>query len=110
MKTLLTLIVVLAIAAGAYYYLSNGSGKQDLRRTEEQAAARANEMKDAVKDKMKDFSLSGPDIKQELECTGKVVRKKAEQVGNAIAAATADARITTTIKAKLVKDPNLSAF
>jgi len=59
---------------------------------------------------MKDFSLSNPEIKDELERSGKVVRKKAEQVGAAIADATADARITATIKAKLVKDQALSAL
>ena len=58
----------------------------------------------------KTFSLSPSDIKEELERTGKVVRKKAEGVGTVIADATADARITGTIKAKLVKNPNLSAL
>ena len=38
------------------------------------------------------------------------MRKKAEQVGAVLADATADARITATIKAKLVKDPTLSAL
>ena len=56
------------------------------------------------------FSLSGPQIREELERSGKVVRKKAQEVGEVIADATADARTTAAIKGKLVKDPNLSAL
>ena len=54
--------------------------------------------------------VSSDSIKDELSRTGQVVRKKAEEVGNKISDATADARITTTIKAKLVADPDLSAI
>ena len=42
--------------------------------------------------------------------TGQVVRQKAQNLGHTIADATADARITTEIKAKLVADPDLSAL
>jgi osmotically-inducible protein OsmY len=38
------------------------------------------------------------------------VRRKAQQVGQSIADATADARTTAAIKAKLVTDKNLSAL
>jgi osmotically-inducible protein OsmY len=110
MKTLIILILLIAVAAGAYWYIGNERNKDELKRVEEQAARRADEMKDAVKDKLKDISLSPSDIKQELERTGKVVRKKAQAAGTAIADATADARITAAIKAKLVKDSNLSAL
>jgi osmotically-inducible protein OsmY len=111
MKTLLSLIVVVAIAAAAYWYLNNRPhSMQDVRLVEAQAGDRAEQVKNAVQDKLKDFSLSAPDIKQELERTGKVVRKKAEQAGAALADATADARVTAAIKAKLVKNPNLSAL
>ena len=67
-------------------------------------------MGDTVKDKLKDFSLSTPEIKDELERTGRVVRKKAKEVGTVLADATADARITATIKAKLVKESSLSSL
>jgi len=110
MKTLILVVLLIAVGASAYWYLNNSHHKADLQGAEEKVSKRASEMTDAVKDKLKDASLSVPDIKQELERTGKVVRKKAQAVGNAIADAAADTRVTATIKAKLVKDPNLSAF
>ena len=110
MKTLLGLILIIALAAGAYWYWKDDGHRQEVRQVQEQATRRTEEIATAVKDKWKDLSLSAPDIKEELERTGKVVRKKAQDVGGAIADATADARITTAIKAKLVKDPSLSAL
>src|ERR1051326_2254374 len=110
MKTLIILLIVAGIACGAYFYLGKTHHQVDLQRAGEQASKRAEELKDTVKDKLKDASLSVPDIKQELERTGKVVRRKAQAVGSAIADAAGDARVTGTIKAKFVKDPNLSAF
>lgn len=108
MKTLFALVVLIALALGGYWYLSKDRGKSDLQRAEEKARESAQELKEAVKDKFKD--LSAPEIKEELQKSGKVVRKKAEEVGAVIADAAADARITAAIKAKLVKDPNLSAL
>ena len=77
MKTLLALILIILLSAGAYWYLTNDKQKGQVRDVESQAAERARQMGDAVKDKFKDFSLSVPEIKQELERTGRVVRKKA---------------------------------
>ena len=109
MRILIILLLLIAIGAGAYWF-TNTHHQAQLAQAEQEAARRAQEMKDTVRNKLKDTSLNLPDIKQELERTGKVVRKKAEAVGSALADAAADARVTTTIKAKLVKDPNLSAF
>jgi hyperosmotically inducible protein len=109
MKILIILLLLLALGAGVYWF-TNTQHQTQLAQAEQQATRRAEEMKDAVRDKLKDTSLNLPDIKQELERTGKVVRKKAEAVGSALADAAADARVTTTIKAKLVKDQNLSAI
>jgi hyperosmotically inducible protein len=109
-KILLILLVVLALVFGGYWFVSDTAHRRAARQAEEQAAHRAEQMGSAIKDKVKDWSLSTPDIKQELERTGKVVRKKAEQVGHAIADATADTRITAAIKAKFVQDPAISAL
>jgi osmotically-inducible protein OsmY len=49
-------------------------------------------------------------IKEELSRTGQVIREKAREAGAAIADATANARITATIKGKFIREPNLSAF
>ena len=59
---------------------------------------------------MKDLKLGPQDIKDELARTGQVVRRKAEEAGHAIADATADARITAAIKAKLLTTRDLSGL
>ena len=74
------------------------------------AVPKADELKDTVHEHLKDVHLNPAEIRDELAKTGKVVRKKAGQVGAAIADATSDVRITAAVKAKLVKDPDLSAF
>jgi hypothetical protein len=103
MRTLLVLIILIALGAGLYWYTRSDRAGDQLRQAEDKAVQRADQVKTAIQDKLKGISLNTSDIKEELERTGKVVRKKAEQVGAAIADATADARITATIKAKLVK-------
>jgi hyperosmotically inducible protein len=65
---------------------------------------------DAIQEKMKDLKLGPQDIKDELARTGQVVRRKAEEAGHAIADATADARITAAIKAKLLTNRDLSGL
>ncbi len=54
--------------------------------------------------------LSNSDITNELASTGRVIREKAHAAGQAIADATADARITAAIKAKLVGDSGLASL
>jgi len=110
MKSLLVLLLLLALGAGLYWYLNGHAGSDRLRDAERQTAERADQAASNLKDKLKGISSNAPDIKEELERTGKVVVKKAEQVGSVIADATADARITATIKAKLLKAPHLSAL
>jgi osmotically-inducible protein OsmY len=49
-------------------------------------------------------------LKEELARTGRVIREKSRRAGEAIADVTANARISTAIKAKLVEDPGLRAL
>jgi hyperosmotically inducible periplasmic protein len=110
MKTLLALILLVALAAGAYFYLNNSTKRDELHRAQEEAVRRTEQMKNAARDKLREVAQNAPEIKQEIERGSEAVRKKAEEVGTVIKDATADARITATVKAKLVKDPNLSAL
>lgn len=55
-------------------------------------------------------SFDSEKIKDELARTGRVIREKTETAGQAIADATANARITAEIKTKLIRDSGLSAF
>jgi hyperosmotically inducible periplasmic protein len=54
--------------------------------------------------------LRPEDIKDDLARTGKVIRRKAQEAGQAIADATADARTTAAIKAKFIANRDLSAL
>ncbi len=110
MKTILALIVIIGLAAAGYWYLNNSHHQESLERAQEQASRQAEQLKTAVKDRIKDFHLSTPEVKDELDRTGQVVRKKAQQVGAAIADATADSRITASVKGKLLKDATLAAL
>jgi hypothetical protein len=49
-------------------------------------------------------------IKEDLERSGQVIREKAREAGAAFNDATANARITATIKTKLLKEPGLAAL
>ncbi len=108
MKTLLVIVLLILIGAAGYWYFSEGRNRSDVQKAQDEIAAGAGRVKDAIKDKLPEIRTE--DIKDELAKTGKVVRQKAREAGNAIADATADARMTAAIKGKLVADPDLSAL
>ena len=81
-----------------------------MREAQESISKRASEAHDAVRDKLHDLNFSTEDLKEELSRTGQVVREKAKQLSAKAADATADARVTATIKAKLVADSGLSGL
>ena len=56
------------------------------------------------------MNFSTEDLKEELSRTGQVVREKANKLSSKIADATADPRVTATIKSKLLADSTLSAL
>ena len=93
----------LIIGAGAFWYFTEGQKKESVQRAQEKVASGAERMKDAISEKVSDLNLRSDDIKEELARTGKVVRKKAQEVGAKVADVTANARTTAAIKAKLAE-------
>ncbi len=96
----------IAVGAGGYWYVSThqsevSEAKQKVVRGAEAAA-------DSVKQKVSEVKVS--DIIEELNHTGTVIREKAVHAGEAIADATADARLTAAIKTKLIAEPGLPAM
>ena len=61
-------------------------------------------------DKFRSWNLDRDTISNELARTGRVIREKTDAAGKALKDATADGRVTTAIKTKYVKDPDLSAW
>ncbi len=94
---------ILLIAA-IWYYAGKNSHAEKAKEELQHAAGQTREF---VEDKL---NLTADNIKEELARTGKVVRRKAQAAETAVADAAADARITATIKAKLLRDPALSAI
>jgi osmotically-inducible protein OsmY len=67
-------------------------------------------LSDALKAKLETLDLRSEQIKDELARTGKIVRRKAHDLGEQVADAAADARIVAAIKAKFAADPDLSVW
>ncbi len=65
--------------------------------------------KDAIADKLRDWHLSGDDIKHDLQKGGEVIRTKAQSAGSAIAVHANNAKLVTVIKTKFTLDKDLSA-
>jgi len=110
MRAFIALILGLIIgAAVVWFYLTyQGTPRMETARDKVESAAKS--ARDAVQDQLRVLDLRPDDIKAELARTGQVVRRKAQEAGHALADATADARITAAIKAKLVTSRELSAL
>jgi osmotically-inducible protein OsmY len=110
MRFFIGLILLAALAVGGWLYFSRSDGQDKIREAKESLSKSASEAQQAVRDKLHDLNFSTDDLKDELARTGKVVREKAKELGSKAADATADARVTATIKGKLVADSGLSGF
>jgi osmotically-inducible protein OsmY len=110
MKVFLALLVGVAIGAAALWYFYGHHGDNQLPAAANSVENAAKSARDSIEDKMRNLRLGTNDIKDELARTGKVVREKAREAGQAIAAAAPDVEITAKIKAKLVADRDLSAL
>src|SRR5438105_14657118 len=110
MRALFALIIGILIGAAAFWFYTTNQGKSAAHNSGEQIQNATKSARDTVQDKLKDLDLRSDDIKDELARSGKVVRRKAREAGQAIADATADARITGAIKAKRLADRDLSAL
>jgi osmotically-inducible protein OsmY len=105
---IILLVLVIAVLVGfVWYYSDRNPHAQQAKSNLEGAATQTREF---VQDKLGSVDLSSEHITQEMAQAGEVVRRKSMETGNAVADATADARVTAAIKAKLVADPELSAL
>ena len=108
MKTLIVLILGAAIGVAAYMYIREPENRPALERAGERISEGAGQIGTNLGEKFADFDTEK--IKEELARTGRVVRKKAEQAGAAIADAAADAKITAQVKSKFATDTDLSVL
>ena len=107
-NTFVAFLLGIILCVGAYWFLTQGQKKPSVQEVRDSVAAGAEKVKNAVKDAVGEIRTD--DIKEELGRTGKVVRQKAKNVGEAVASAAENTRTTAAIKAKLIAEPGLSAL
>lgn len=104
MRGLLRLVVLLCLVLGVVWLAQN----VDLGTLRLRAGG---ELRGAVKQAEKAVpDVDVARIAEELQRTGRVVRRRAGQAAATVAEATKDARTTAAIKARLALDPSLSAL
>ncbi len=106
MKVILALIVGIALGVAAVWFYNTGQGRSAVKTTGDQL----DNARDALHEKIQVLDLRPEQIKEDLERTGRVVRRKAREAGQAIADATADARITAAVKSKFLGSKELSSM
>jgi len=113
------LVLGVILGAAGYWFIQNKAREHPaVEQRAETAAAQAQSavgeagqhLSDALEAKLETLDLRSGQIKDELARTGKIVRRKAMDLGGQVADATADARIITAIKAKYAADPDLSVW
>jgi len=92
----------------AIYYYSDKN--RHAERAREDLKGAATQTRQLVEEKLGASNLTTDNIKDELARTGQVVRQKAHDAGAALQDAATDARITASIKTKLVRDASLSSL
>ncbi len=110
MKVLLALIVGVVIGVAGFWCFSTTRGRSVAQQAGAQIEHTTKAARDVIQEKLKILDLRPEDIKDDLARTGRVVRRKAREAGQAIADSTADARITTAIKTKLIASRDLSGL
>ncbi len=107
MKKFLIVVLLIGVGYGLAVLLSGRRTELETKveNTGAQVADGVRKATDAVKE-----SLNGDKLRKELEDTGKVVRRKASELGERVADATADARTTTAVKAHLGKANGLDSL
>ena len=110
MRTLLALVLGIAVGGAAVGFYSSYRNNPWVLSTGQKVETATKSARDAATNELRALRLRPEDIKDELARTGQVVRRAATEAGQAIADATADARATTTIKAKLIAIRQLSAL
>lgn len=113
----IALLLGIILGAAGYWFVQQPPAKDAAQLAQQKAGeagkaltGAADEAKQAITAKLEALQLQAQDIRDELQQTGKIVRRKARDVGATVADTAADARITAEIKRKLAIDTELSVF
>ena len=105
MKAFFCFLLGFVVGVAGHWYITQPKSKDTVAHAKEEVRTTTTNVGRSLKE-----TFDGDRIKDELTRTGKVIREKAKKAGDAIADATANARITTAIKSKLVQGSGLAAF
>ena len=103
------LIVGAVLMAVTGWYFITVRHLPAVRQAQDATASTLRQTADSVEAKLVLWHLTNADIEQELQQTGKVVRRQMREFGASLADATADARISAQIKGRLALNKELSA-
>jgi hyperosmotically inducible protein len=110
MRIFLTLVIGVLLGVGGFWLYNQNRDNPRLRATTRRIENVTTSAVDTVSERLRSFKLDANDIQEELARGGQVIRRTAEKAGTAIADATADARITGAIKAKLLASKDVSGL
>jgi osmotically-inducible protein OsmY len=108
MKLFLTLVVGIAMGAVGIWFYQHSHQKSPAEKFADKIKDTAHSASTAITDQW--HKLRTEDIADELTRTGRFIREKTQAAGQTVANATADARITATIKTKLATDSGLASL
>ena len=103
-------------AAGLWFIQQKARQHPEMEQRYQASAAQAgadagnavHNLSEAFKAKLETLDLRADQIKDEMARSGKIVRRKAQEIAGRVADAAADARTVAAIKAKYAADPDLS--
>jgi hyperosmotically inducible periplasmic protein len=119
MKFLNGLVVGIIVGAAGYWFIQEKARQHpESEQRFEEAAGRvgasaketAHDLSDAFKAKLETLDLRSDQIKDEMTRTGKVFRRKAQEIAGQVADAASDARAVAAIKTKYAADSDLSVW
>ena len=96
---------------GGFWYLQQDAGKARMEQARSVVVTNTIRVATNIKDKLYEVGAEEvKDAKEQIARTGTVVREKAKAAGHSIAGAAANAKITTTVKARLIAEPGLPSM
>jgi hyperosmotically inducible periplasmic protein len=105
MRIFFSFLVGVLIGIAGHWYFTQPDSRRTVADAQGSMPDNATSMGQSLKE-----TFDSDKIKDELARTGRVIREKAGQTGDALADAAANARSTATIKAKLLNESSLASL
>jgi hypothetical protein len=104
-KILLTFVIGVLVGIAGHWYMTQPQSQDLVASARQNVSDGATQAGESLKQ-----TFDTDKARDGLNRAGEVVREKADKAGEAVTDASANIRITTAIKAKLIADSGLSAF